>query len=491
MSALDLTATDVEPDDDEAPAVTPLWWSPATVPWWVVVLFLAAHVVLGLASDLNPPPLATLHAVTTLVVAVWLVGVRRNVEAVACIAGYIAASDVLWRMTGAAVPWEIAKISLTLVFGAAIIRMIRRPRRIGLPITVLLLLIPSAVVTVERFGLVSAGRERLTFDIGAYGVLVLGVIFFSNLKAPRQVFAGVLWMVLAPTLTVNTIATAGTIGLHADDFSSGLSNAASSGGYGPNQVSALIGVGALLSVFLVFLDKRPVMRFLAGGLAIWFLAQSALTFSRGGSLNLLVALVAVSPFYFRTAQTAVRFLAVGAAVALVIAFAVIPVIQNITGDQFGQRFTSADPTLRTDIMRQELDTWSHNFALGIGVGMMERHIEDVGAAERGQIPRVSAHTEYTRLLAEHGLLGLAVILALLAIAIRSARSQVLFDGRIMSIALSAWAASELAHAATRLSLVPYLFALAALTIVPGAAPPRGRLFSSFEQPLELPEVARD
>jgi hypothetical protein len=446
-------------------SATPLWWSPATVPWGVVVAFLAFHIGLGLLSDLNPPPLATLHAVCVLVIAAWLVGVRRNVEAVACIAGYISASDVLWRMTGAAVPWEIAKVALTLLFAVAIIRMIRRPRRIGLPIALLLLLVPSAVVTIERFGLVSAGRERLTFDIGAYGVLALGVIFFSNLKADRQVYAGVLWMILGPTLAVNTIATAGTVGLRAADFSAGLSNAASSGGYGPNQVSALIGVGALLSVFLVFLERRPVLRVLAAGFAVWFLAQSALTFSRGGSLNLVVALIAVAPFYFRTAQTAARFLAVGAVVGLVIAFGMIPIIQNITGDQFGQRFTSADPTLRTDIMRQEVETWSHNLALGVGVGMMERHVEDIGAAERGEIPRVSAHTEYTRLLAEHGLLGLAAILTLIAIAVRSARDQKLFDARIMAIALCAWSASELAHAATRLSLVSFLFALASLKIV--------------------------
>jgi hypothetical protein len=473
------------------PPTRPLWWSPANVPWPAVLLFLAFHVVFGIVSDVNPPPLATMHAFATLVVAAWLVGVRRDVEAVACISGYVAASDVLWRMTGASVPWEIVKIALTLIFVVAIIRMVRKPRRLGLPIALLLLLIPSMVVTLERFGVVAAGRERLTFDIGAYGILVFGLIFFSNIRAERQAFAGVLWMILGPTLAVNTIATAGTVGLQADDFSSGLSNAASSGGYGPNQVSALIGVGALICIFLVFLERRPVLRVTASVLAIWFLAQSALTFSRGGSLNLFVALVVVTPFFFRTAQSAVRFLAVGAAVTIVITFAMIPVIQNITGDQFGQRFTSANPTLRQDLMTEELETWSQNVALGVGVGMMERTIEDKGAGERGEIPRVSAHTEYTRLLAEHGLPGLVAILVMIAIAIRSVRSQVLFEGRIIAIVLVVWTASEVAHAATRLSMAPYLFALAALTIVPNRAPARASDPASDEVVLEPAEEAGD
>lgn len=491
MTDLDLSSVDPASVDEDLSRPPRLSWSPATAHWATMVLFLAAHVALGLVSDINPPPVASLHAIITLAAAAWLVGIRRDAEAVACIAGYVAASDVLWRMTGASVPWEIGKIALTLIFAFAIVRIIRRPRRIGLPIGLLLLLVPSAVVTIERFGLLGNGRERLSFELGAYAALALGVVFFANLRAERQVLAGVLWMILAPTLAVNTIATAGTVGLESADFSPGLSNAASSGGYGPNQVSALIGVGAMVCVFLVFLDRRPVLRAVAGVLAIWFLAQSVLTFSRGGSFNLVVALVAALPFFFRTAQTAARFLAVATVATIVIVFGMIPVVQNITGDQFGERFTSSDPTLRADIMKTELDTWSENVALGVGVGMMERQVEDFGAAERGEIPRLSTHTEYTRLLAEHGLLGIGVVFVLVALAVRAVRSQRLLEGRILSVVLMAWCASEVAHAATRLALVPYLFALAALTIAPDTTVVARAPGRSGEMVLEPAEEPRD
>ena len=453
--------------DEPIPLVErPPLWSPGSAHWLTIVGFVVFHALLGGFSDFSPPPLASLHAILTLAAAVWLAGIRRNAEALTCIAAYIAASDVFWRMTSASVPWEVSKLSLIVIFALAIVRIIRRPRRIGLPLLALLLLAPSAVVTLERFGVGSNGRERLSFELAAHVALVFGVIALSNLRVERQKLAGILWVIIGPVVAVNTVATLGTVGLQSGDYSAGLSNAASSGGYGPNQVSALIGVGAMLATFLVFFERRPPLRVFAAVLAVWFLAQSALTFSRGGSFNLVVALIVAIPFFLRTAQMAMRFLAVATLVVLVIALVMIPVIQGITGNQFGERFTSSDPTLRTDLMRVEMEAWQDNLALGVGVGMMERTVEDRGAADRGEQPELPTHTEYTRLLAEHGLLGLGVILVLIALAFRAVRSQRLLDGRIFAVVLVAWCATEVGHSATRLALVPFLFALASMPIVP-------------------------
>jgi hypothetical protein len=450
-------------DEGGAPADLP--WSPGRVHWAVIVAFLAAHAAFGLFADLSPPPLATLHAYIIPLVALWLVFVRRNPEAVACIAAYIAASDVLWRMTGASVPWEMSKVLLIAVLLVAIVRIIRRPLRVGLPLLFLALLLPSAIVTVERFGLLGGGRERLSFVLGAHVVLVVSVIFFSNVRVERQRLAGILWMMVGPVLAVNTIATAGTVGLEASDLVGDLSNKAASGGYGPNQVSALIGLGAMACIFLVLLDRRPILRVLAAGLAVWFLAQSALTFSRGGTFNLLLALVITIPFFMRSAQMAVRFFTVAALVAVLIAFVMIPMIQSVTGNEFGHRFTSSDPTLRTDLMRAETEIWSHNVALGVGVGMEELTLSDQGVTARGDYPKTSSHTEYTRLLAEHGILGLFAIIVLFALAFRAVRAQPLAIGKVFSVFLMGWCAAEVGHSATRLALSGFLFGLAAVVIV--------------------------
>jgi hypothetical protein len=450
--------------EDTAPA--PLSWSPGQVSWAAIVAYLGLHAAFGLGAGFSPPPLASLHAYIVPLIALWLVGVRRDVEAVGCIAAYIAASDVLWRMTGAGVPWEWSKILLIVIMLTAMVRVIRRPRHLGLPLAFLALLVPSVVVTIERFGFLGGGRERLSFVLGAHVVLALSVIVFSNLKVERQTLAGILWVVVGPVLAVNTIATVGTVGLQSSDFVGDLSNSAASGGYGPNQVSALIGVGAMACMFLVLLDRRPVLRVLAASLAVWFLAQSALTFSRGGTFNLVVALVVTLPFFLRTAQMAARFLAVAVVVGLVIAFAVVPAIQHITGNQFGQRFTSSDPTLRTDLIRAELHIWGDNLAFGLGVGMEELTIKDRGATLRNEYPKTSSHTEYTRMLAEHGVLGLLAILSLFAMAVRAVRSQRVPLGRAFSVFLMAWCATEVGHSATRLALSGFLFGFAAVVLVP-------------------------
>lgn len=479
-----------------------LLWRPGRTHWLAIFAFVGAHVFFGLIADFSPPPVASLHAIGVLAIAVWLVGVRRDAEGMTCIAAYVAACDVLWRMTSAAVPWEVSKLALIAIFTVAAVRIVRRPQRFGLPLTALMLLAPSAVVTVERFGILGNGRERLSFEIGAHVALVAGVIVFSNLRIERQTLAGVLWMIIGPIVAVNTIATSGTVGLDASAYYGHVSNFASSGGYGPNQVSALIGVGAMVSIFLCYLDRRTPLRLLAAVLAVWFLAQSALTFSRGGTFNLLVALVVALPFFFRTAQVAVRFLTTVAVASVLVIFVMVPVIQHMTGNQFGERFTSSNPTLRGDLMRLELETWSQNPALGIGVGMMVRTIEDREAVGRGELPALPTHTEYTRLLAEHGVLGIGVLLVYLGLAFRAITCQRLLFGRIFAVVLLAWCAAEVAHSATRLALTAFLFALTSLEIVPdgtiepgddAARPPPGQreVDGDGPPPVARPRAARD
>ena len=58
-----------------------------------------------------------------------------------------------------------------------------------------------------------------------------------------------------------------------------------------NESNRQLATVVFLAIFLVFFERRTPLRVFAAVLAVWFLAQSALTFSRGGSFNLVVALI--------------------------------------------------------------------------------------------------------------------------------------------------------------------------------------------------------
>lgn len=425
--------------------------------WLTLTVLVLAHVPLGLAADLTRPPVATMHAWATLAVATWIALFSRRPAAFAGAAAYVTGAEVLWRMNGAAVPWEVSKYAAIVLFAVGIARFAGwHPRGVGLPTTYLLLLFPSTVITIERLGLLS-GFEPISFNIAAHVSLALGVVFFANLTTDRQTLCGVLWLLLAPILAVAAIAASATLALGVADFDPGLSNIAASGGYGPNQVSAVFGLAALGAIFLVLFERRPHLRVLAGGLGLLFAVQGLLTFSRGGLLNLLVALALAAPFFLRTARYAVRFFGAAALVTLGAALVLIPLTDDVTGGSFGVRFSSSSTTLRTDLVSEEVAQFTDNAAFGTGVGLAVR-------SEPFSDRSVAAHTEFSRLLAEHGAFGIGVIVLMVAMAVRAIRGQPDLLGTAFAAACVGWSVAEMAHSATRLAAVAFVFALARVQI---------------------------
>jgi len=114
-------------------------------PGWAAA-FLLAHVPLGLAMRANPV-VSTTHALVVLGLGIgWAFAGYEN--RVALWGGYVAASDVLWRMTGASIQWEFAKYALALVFAFAILRS-GRLRGPALPFIYMGLLIPSSILVAQ------------------------------------------------------------------------------------------------------------------------------------------------------------------------------------------------------------------------------------------------------------------------------------------------------------------------------------------------------
>ena len=78
----------------------------------------------------------------------------------------------------------------------------------------------------------------------------------------------------------------------------------------------------------------------------------------------------------------------------------------------------------------------------------------------------STHTEYTRLLAEHGVLGLLAAGLLIVMAVGAYRSALGDWNRLLTVALVVWAAVTMSHSATRTASVAFCFALANLRAAP-------------------------
>jgi O-antigen ligase len=151
-------------------------------------------------------------------------------------------------------------------------------------------------------------------------------------------------------------------------------------------------------------------------------------------------------------------------------YVVVPRLQEFTSGRLVERYSDLNSTNRSKIASFDLEIFAAHPVLGIGPGMARGLREEIGAFG-------AAHTEFTRMLAEHGLLGAGAILALLALAIRvvvGARDQ---RARGITLALIVWAALFMLINAMRLAAPSFLFGLAcgvsyaSLPVRPRPSPP--------------------
>lgn len=420
--------------------------------------FLGAHVPLALLMR-SQPAISTLHALVTVALGLaWAVS-GKHPQRVACVAAYLAGSEVLWRMTGADFFWEGAKYGTVLILAVAMIRSGRF--RGPLPIAgYFLLLLPSTALVWMQIPAFQA-RNVTSFNLSGPLALAVAAWFFANLRLSREGISRVLFALAAPIVGVLTASFFGTMTAQDLSFGGG-SNFATSGGFGPNQVSAVLGLGALAAFILALDHGLPLLlRTAMLGLLLAFAAQSALTFSRTGVAALIVC-GGVGTFFLLRSPRARASLAIGLPILAAAAILVIvPRLESMTGGAIGDRFSDASPTGRDQLAKADWLIFLDHPILGVGPGQAK--------ALRGVAGRIGlSHTEFTRLLSEHGSLGL---LALLLLVVTGARRFLAARGaseRAIVAMLYTWSALFMLVSGMRLVAPAFAFGLAS------AMPPRGR-----------------
>lgn len=417
-----------------------------------LLVFFAAHFVLALLMS-KFSVIATAHALATIAVGFWWAASGERLERVAYIGAYIIGAEVLWRMTGAQIFWETGKYATVAIFIVAIVRNGRLKSPV-LPLLYFALLIPSSVMVIADLGWAEA-RDSISFYLSGPLLLAISAWFFWELKLSRDQLQRLFLALSGPVVGIAAIALYGmmTDPLIAYGFAKG-SNYASSGGFGPNQVSSVLGLGALLLLFFVLDEGAEWSRrvlFLCG--ALWLAAQCALTFSRGGLYNVAVGVALAFPFLIRNSRGRLKFIL---AVALLLVFAnfiLLPRLDSFTRGTLSVRFENTDTTGRSDLIATDLQVWEENPMFGVGPGQAEFY-------RQYEVGRVAAHTEFTRLLAEHGMFGFTALLALLIAGVSCVMRAHSDMSRAVTAALIGWSLFYMLHSAMRVAAPSFIFGLA-------------------------------
>ncbi len=410
------------------------------------------------------PAVATLHAAVTLLAALTISVIAKRSSTVLAAAAYVVGSEVIWRMCGAYIFHETAKYALCVLFVIALVRM-RRAKVPRQPVLYFALLIPGIVVPYFLFSL-DYFRRSVMFDLSGPLALAVAVCFCANVKLR----AGEIWRIFpalaCPLVGVAAITIFTTYTREETRFTTN-SNFETSGGFGPNQVCSSLAFGALVAVlYLIHRRTSMLRRGLVAVTALMLLVQSTMTFSRSGLISVALTVLIVSPILMQTRRARLMF--IGALVGVVLSVAIIyPILDNYTGGKLTARYEKVNVSHRDTLVLQDLQIWLNNPFFGVGVGI----------SKFGHLGFMASHTEFSRSVAEHGMLGLTAVLLLFWMAFKRAMTlrRDSLAIRPFLFAMLVWALLYLAVNGMRTAAPAFAFGLAFVSLRATVRPPRAEV----------------
>ena len=434
----------------------------------MTLAFILLHAPLALAMR-QFPDLATAHALGVFLLGlIW--SVQGRIYHLVYVTAYITGAEILWRSTEAAVFWEFGKYSVTFLLILALVRRGNLAQVKALPVVFFLLLLPSILSSP------TLDRQAISFNLSGPLALSICSVFFCVFPLTTDHLQRILIAILSPVVGLATLASSSTIISSQITFGN-RSNFVASGGFGPNQVSSMLGLGVIVALMLAShsrLRRNRVSRLIVFALAIWLTVQCLLTFARGGFLTAVGALLPAVVILLRDRRRRFAVPVLGAVFLLVLAYKVIPELNDFTEGAFGERYSNFHTTGRVEIIEADLIAFKENPLFGAGLYQSKEY-------HRLTFRFSSAHTEYSRMLAEHGLFGLCAVILLGILSLQRYQRKLPPIRKAYVVCFTTWALLFMCHAAMRLVAPSYLFGLAGAAMVSPVFRRRGtrRLSQSF------------
>ena len=384
---------------------------------------------------------------------------------------YIVSFELLGRVSRASpfIPYEMGKYALLLFLGAGII-MGYRKGTIGW--LMLFLLIPGMILDTSG----QVGFKNVVANLFGPVSVALAIVYFKGQTINEEELKSVLRLIALPLVSVLAFVIIKTPNFKNIEFELS-ANSETSGGWGSNQISTALGLGAfVLYIFWRNMYLFSGYRWIDLILFMLFIFRGLLTFSRGGMMGAALAILVI--FFYETIGQGTsslskpifsRFLKI--LPVIIILLLIFRYADRIAGGNLVLRYQGETPgtaagyrekTLNTftanrlNVFEDDLKLWKEYPLFGTGAG--------ASSYLRENTRRVAAHVELSRLLSEHGLFGLAYFLILCSLgykvfrrASRSLLGPVLFAIFILALFTTF-------HSAMRTFVTPLMTGLSLLTV---------------------------
>ncbi|MCB9342226.1 MAG: O-antigen ligase family protein [Saprospiraceae bacterium] len=386
------------------------------------ILAILLHIGLGFMARFFPQGIAVYYVAFAGLAVLDILASRDRDQLAAFYGLYMTSFEILSRMSKVSLFWEFGKYSCIAIFGTGLLFTFKNRERPYLLWVYLLLLLPGVLITTVYGGV---SEDRMLDLISQYlsGIITLFVAgwYFYQKKVTAEQLEKLIRVALLPAITLVTLLFLGK-SLSEIDFVGG-SNYAASGGFGPNQVSSILGWAIVLLFLGLLFGFSPFGNSIFDYLLLILLVfRGLLTFSRGGMIGAfgsiglsMLALFFISKSYRRLVRTQFGRLTMGVLFLLLVAFITNDLTDNFllyryqgvsTSEVILGRSISESRYLtgRKEIMETELTAFAENPILGIGLGRGTIFRIGDSADER-----IASHTEFTRMLGEHGVPGLIAL----------------------------------------------------------------------------------
>ncbi|AIN72305.1 conserved membrane hypothetical protein [Flavobacterium psychrophilum] len=426
----------------------------------IILLHIGLGILIYMASKLSIP-----YGLAILSVGLLTILKTQNTKnQVLYFCAYIVGSEVILRMTGGSLSYEIGKYSVIL-FMLMGIYFSGFSRNSFLYWIFLILLLPGVLLATVTLKLDTDIQKSIAFNISGPVCLGISALYCYQRKITLKELDNILFCMLCPIITTVTYMFLYTPSVK-KIITSTQSNFETSGGFGPNQVSTIVGLGVFIMFSrLVFHSKNKQIIVLNTTLLLIMAFRGIITFSRGGMLSSAVMIALLLLILFFVTQRAAKIKLFWMVVFSFVAFLIIwSYSSSQTNGLIAKRYANEDASGRVkstllsgreEIIGSEFDMFLANPIFGIGVGKgRENRLESTGES-------IASHNEISRMLAEHGSLGA------LGIVILFVTPLVLYTNNRRHIYLLSFFAFwilTINHAAMRLAAPAFVYALSLLHI---------------------------
>jgi hypothetical protein len=428
------------------------------------VFAILIHVGIGMLLFFFPF-VGYIYGIAALVAGIiFIVNTRNKNNEVLLMAAYFTGIDVYLKMIGSALLNEYGKYTV-IIFMLLGIFYKGFNKASFLYVFFLALLIPGIFIGAETLSLDANIRKAIAFNITGPACLGISAIYTFRRSISLERIKDVLTMLLLPlvAMLVNLFLYSPSV---KEVVTNTQSNFTTSGGFGPNQVSTMLGLGMFIAFTqLLLASKTKTLQIVNSILVVLFAFRCIVTFSRGGMITgLLMILVLIIVLYRITTTRAKGKIIVMTAATVLAGLLIWGYTSFQTSGLIDKRYANEN-TLgvkkesnfsgREVLAESELEIFLSNPYLGVGVGKNK----EVRAEETGI--HAASHNEMTRMLAEHGSLGLVAFLILLVTPI----SLYLGDKyQFFALLFTIFWLLTINHAAMRIAAPAFIYSLALLKV---------------------------